>query len=696
LLGADADQKGLQVRRDFSDLAYWNAKLRTDEQGKAQIKFKVPDSLTAWQVVITGVSPKMHVGQATTSFQVSKPIMIGPILPRVFTEGDTVKVSANVINRSDTRQTLRVRLKVENGTVLDKPETQLALDSTRSGFVHWTFRPGKVGFTQLLMSAECDAGSDASLKRLPVLSAGVVEVITRSGYCKGQATIDLPPGVDPSTAKLEIRLVPTLLADLVDTLDYLIEYPHGCVEQTMSRFLPAIKVAQVLQQFKIEHEGLKKRLPGCVEAGIKRLLELQQPDGGWGWNGTSRTHEMMTPYALYGLLQAEKAGYTICSETAVTRGLARLKQFIDSMGEKQAADRIYCMFVYGHRHDINPQWWQFISALAEDGGLTDGALALALQLAAEKGNKELASRLADHLRKRAQQNNGMVWWTTARFAHWVDDPLEITATALRGLVLVDANDPLIPGVVAYFASTKQGNRWHSTKDTALIVHALCEYLVQQNVQSPDQGRVVLRCNEGQPEEVVFASKTLTRSVMVPGSQLKPGTNTITFTQGSPGVMYRLILRHVQEGQEIAARESGIAVTREYWLLTGQGKRHRQLRSGEAIACGTYLECVVRARRQGLASMQYVLVENPRPSSCEFLPEDDKRFQQQSTPYVLREERETHLAWHHEQTGGTIEDRCILYAELPGEFIAAPAQVEMMYQPEIRGHSGTFRFKVTER
>ena len=112
---------------------------------------------------------------------------------------------------------------------------------------------------------------------------------------------------------------------MADTLNYLVDYPYGCVEQTMSRFLPAIKVAQILKQYEVNHPELQKKLPGCVAGGIKRLLELQQPDGGWGWHGGSQTHEMMTPYALYGLLQAEKAGYTIPNETAIQRGLQRLQ-----------------------------------------------------------------------------------------------------------------------------------------------------------------------------------------------------------------------------------------------------------------------------------------------------------------------------------------------------------------------------------
>ncbi len=56
---------------------------------------------------------------------------------------------------------------------------------------------------------------------------------------------------------------------------------------------------------------------------------------------------MMTPYALYGLLQAEKAGYTIGSTDAIERGLVRLQGFIDN--KVQTSDWVYCLYVYGHR-----------------------------------------------------------------------------------------------------------------------------------------------------------------------------------------------------------------------------------------------------------------------------------------------------------------------------------------------------------
>ena len=95
-------------------------------------------------------------------------------------------------------------------------------------------------------------------------------------------------------ATVQVTVAPTLAADLADTLPYLVEYPHGCVEQTMSRFLPAVKVAHILERSGVELPELEAKLPKVVEAGVKRLLELQQPDGGGDQNDGNQQHETDT------------------------------------------------------------------------------------------------------------------------------------------------------------------------------------------------------------------------------------------------------------------------------------------------------------------------------------------------------------------------------------------------------------------
>lgn len=693
---AAPDQGSIYIRRDFSDSAYWNARVRTDANGKASVDFKVPDSLTNWQVVVTAVSKRMHVGQAKTQFRTFKPIMVWPMLPRVFTQGDHVDVFASVHNRTDAEQSIEVRLKAENAEVLSRESTTVVVPAKSSVPVYWSFQPKSVGFTQLLMTANCAAGSDASLKRLPVMRSTVEEVFTASGRVRDGVTFKLPEGIDLNSARLEMNFAPSLAADMADTLDYLVDYPYGCVEQTMSRFLPAIKVAQVLQNFHIDHPGLNKKLPGCVSGGIKRLLELQQPDGGWAWHGNGQTHEMMTPYALFGLLQAEKAGYTIPSEHAVTSGLTRLRQFIDGMNENQAADRIYCMYVYAHRHDLQAEWWTWLDQQLAAKRLSDYALALALEMSVQKGKKELASKFAEALRARATQEGSHVYWTTANFSRWGNDRFEITAAAMKALVAHDKADPLIDSILSFFTATKRGDRWNSTKDTAMIVYAICDYLAAERVGIDAKGTLTYRVNDGKETEVKFDNQ-LTQKVNSTALSLKPGSNELTFKTEMRGVMYRLVLRYWKEGQNIEALARGIDVKRSFFLLDYKGANVKELKSGDTVPRGSYILSRVDATSKLHEGMRYVLVENPKPSTAEVLPVTDSRFSQYaSTQYVLREERDGSVAFHHEQTGNHLSDCCVLLAEMSGEFVISPAYVELMYQTEVRGHSGSFTLKVAEK
>ena len=692
LIGADTAD--VTVRRDFSDSAFWKANVRTDENGHASVEFELPDSLTNWQVVVTAISSDMHVGHCKDSFVTYKPIMVWPMLPRVFTEGDVVEIYASVHNRTDESQEIEVTLKVENGEILSVPEKEVVIGPKDNVPVYWRFRAGDPGFTQILMIAECDAGSDASLKRLPVVACSVEEIVTDSGFCDGIASFVVPDEVDLENSKLEITFAPSLVADMTDTLDYLVEYPHGCVEQTMSRFLPAIKVSQILEQFGIEHEGLEKKVPKCVEGGVKRLLQLQHDDGGWGWNGNGRTHEMMTPYALYGLLQAEKAGYVIGSENAIQNGLMRLRSFINNMGEKQAADRIYCMYVYAHREEMKEEWWKFIEEQLGKNKLSDYALAMALEMAVQGKKDALAGRLVKTLRSRATRTHVGTYWTTANFSRWGNNRHEITAAAMKALVAYDPDDELIPEILSYFAATKRGNRWNSTKDTAMIIYAMCDYLAEKDYSPVSKAKARFAVNNGRRKEVVF-DDGLTKKIVMEGGKLRGGKNSVSFSGSSGGTMYRLVFRYRHAGRDIPPQEKGIKVTRRFYMLDKQGKRVGEIKPGDTVPRGVYIESEVTARSVLDANMDYVLVENPKPSCCEILPAEDKRFNQSSTSFVLREDKTAGVLYHHERTPRSITDRCVLHAELEGEYTVRPATVELMYRPEMRGHSGTFHFTVKD-
>jgi uncharacterized protein YfaS (alpha-2-macroglobulin family) len=173
-------------------------------------------------------------------------------------------------------------------------------------------------------------------------------------------------------------------------------------------------------------------------------------------------------------------------------------------------------------------------------------------------------------------------------------------------------------------------------------------------------------------------------------------NRLDFTTGAPGMLYRATFRFRPPGREVNPQADGLRVAREFWLLNEQGKPLRQLESGEKVSRGAYLECRVAANRAFVnTAMRHVLVESPKPSCCEVIPDEDKRFEQDGTHREAREDRDTLVAFIHERMRDTILDRCVLHVERTGTFLVPPAQVELMYEPEVRGHSGTFRLQVVD-
>ncbi|QEG32219.1 Alpha-2-macroglobulin family protein [Gemmata obscuriglobus] len=711
------------VRRDRADSAFWSASLRTDRAGAATATFKVPDALTGWRVQVTAVSPKMHVGTATARFETSRLVMIWPMLPRAFAEGDVARVFGTVHNLSDQEQNVRAHLRAENGRVLSAAEQVLKVPANGTVPVYWTYKAGAPGTTELLMSVKSDAGTDAALKKIPVTSPAVPERVTVSGVVgRGALTFEMPEGFNPKTAQVTVAVAPTIAADLADTLPYLVEYPYGCVEQTMSRFLPALRVAAILKQSGIGvTKELEEKLPKVVDAGQKRLIQLQQPDGGWGWQGSGQTHEMMTPYALFGLLAAEDAGYPCPSPTAIGRGMARLKQYLDhtagpwdlaisrgwgtafGAGGRNATevnDALFCLWVAGlsgeHLRtagiDLSP-WFGRIDKTAGHKELSDTGHAQALELAVKHRHPALADKLAKELHRRAKNSGERVFWTRAGFSRWGDNTTEVTATVMKALVARDPTDPLIPGVLAYFHGTKRGDRWDSTKDTACVLYALCDYLAAVRAGPAALGSVKVFAN-GTERGGATLDSTASKVMTFGGAALKPGDNTIEVRGAeAAGALVRVQVRFTRaSGEATPARDHGVKMTRTVSVRGADGN-WTELASGASVPVGSFVKVRVTATPSA-GALQFFLIESPKPAGAETIPATDKRFPTASG-HVLREDREGMTCFHYE-TAPAATAEFVALTEFAGEFTLPPARGELMYQPASGGHSDSFVLKVTAK
>ncbi len=257
-----------QVREHFADTALWLTTLTTDAAGQAKATFVVPENLTTWQINTWAMTQKTQVGEAKTSTVSTKKLLVRLQTPRFFTERDEVVLSANIHNNLDTQQTVTVSLELpaERITLLDRTtqRRQIVLEAHHEARVDWRVKVKREGDVRIVVKALAGDASDAMAMTIPVLVHGIMRQITTTGSMLPEVMnktitvqLDVPKERRPELTTLEVRFAPSLVGAMLDALPYCLDYPYGCTEQTVSRFLPAVLTRKTLQNMGIKLEDLK-------------------------------------------------------------------------------------------------------------------------------------------------------------------------------------------------------------------------------------------------------------------------------------------------------------------------------------------------------------------------------------------------------------------------------------------------------
>jgi len=114
------------------------------------------------------------------------------------------------------------------------------------------------------MKALTDEESDAMEQKFPCYIHGMLKTESYSGSIRptdesGKFTIDVPKDRRPAHSRLEVRYSPTLAGAMVDALPYLVDYPYGCTEQTLNRFLPTVITQKVLLDMKLDLKDIQQK-----------------------------------------------------------------------------------------------------------------------------------------------------------------------------------------------------------------------------------------------------------------------------------------------------------------------------------------------------------------------------------------------------------------------------------------------------
>ncbi len=282
--------------------------------GKGQTQkqsFTLPSYIGSVRAMVVAAHEGSY-GATENTVAVKKPLMMLATMPRVLGPGETIKLPVTVFAMENNIRKVNVALQANPFLeVVGGNAQQVNFTENGEQMVYFDVRVkpnvgiGKVKLLASSGSEKADYEVELDIRNPNPPVTQVTEMTLSAG--QQWKTIANPVGVAASsTAVLEISSVPPM--NLQKRLNYLIEYPHGCVEQTTSAVFPQL----VLNQLTDLDDLKKAQVDRNVKSGIARLQNFQRSDGGFGyWPGASESDEWGTNYAGHFLVEAQNNGYLV-------------------------------------------------------------------------------------------------------------------------------------------------------------------------------------------------------------------------------------------------------------------------------------------------------------------------------------------------------------------------------------------------
>ncbi len=585
------------IRTNFADTAFWAAALAPGADGTAFVEFPLPDSLTTWKVKSWTLGLGTKVGQGESEIVTTKDLLVRLQAPRFFVEKDEVVLSAIVHNKLKTAKSVQVVLEME-GSVLEplgESSRTVRIDAGSEHRVDYRVRVVHEGQALIRMKALTDEESDAAQLSFPAYVHGMLKMEAFAGSIrpdgqKAEVVVRVPSERKPDQSRLEVRYSPTLAGALVDALPYLADYPYGCTEQTLNRFLPTVITQKVLINLGLDLKAIREKhtnlnaqqlgepreraqrsrgyehnpvfdqalVSKMAAAGIQRLSDMQLSDGGWGWfSGFGEYASPHTTALVVHGLQIARQNDVALPEGMLEKGIAWLTAYQDKQTQllenkasdvkpyKTFADQVDCL-VFMVLCDAGVRNDRMIGFLDRDRTHLSVYAKTLLGLGLERiGEKAKLAAVVQNISQYVVQDDENqtaylklpsegYWWC------WYGSEIETDAFYLKLLARTDPKGELAPRLVKYVLNNrKHGSYWNSTRDTAFCIEALADYLKASGEDRPEM--TVAIALDGQSRKEVRITPvdlfTFDNVFTVEGKALEAGSHTVSFVKTGKGPLY---------------------------------------------------------------------------------------------------------------------------------------------------------------
>ncbi|MGD0525878.1 MAG: Ig-like domain-containing protein [Polyangiaceae bacterium] len=733
-LGVDKGDEGGgggTMRADFRATAWFQPAVKTGADGRAHVRFKLPDNLTTFRVMAVAVARDDRFGDGDAQVTTSRPLMLRPALPRFLRAGDAIDAGVVVTTKGMADSTVEVTASAEGVSVGGESKRVVTVKKGESVEVRWPITTPRVGPAKLTFRARAGGESDAVEVTKHVDAPATLETVALEGETTSVSAEKLGAlgSLRDDVGGLDVRVSSTALVGVGDGMEQLLEYPYGCTEQLTSRLVPLVAARDLATAFGI---ALPKDPDGLADVAIAKVLANQRAEGGFGWWPDSvESDPWVTAYALWGLDAAKKEGRPV-PQAAIDHAVQWLRGNLSKLEAARSVDLARRAFVVDVLATIGQPDPGFTSRLYDRRSemplfaraLLAHAIAVGKMDPAE--GQELLRDLEQHLRVTPESA------TVAEnlgddYAALLDSEARTTALVLRALVALDPRHALAPRLARGLLGERRGGRWASTHDAAWSLLALDDYRRAFEKQAPSFDARVWVADELALDAPFRDKSPLQRGATVSMAKVlaKPEP-AVAFQVDGPGTLfYEARLRYARRDAPHDDLDRGFFVRKLLRAVTPDGLRdalgtlpaetRTSVRAGDLVLVDLVLVTPVPREQvvlddpmaAGLEPVDASLATTARSLDVsESGGEGEQADEEQTDDDARASGRGWGEAWFHREMrddrvltfvehmpAGAYHYRYLARATTVGKFQVPPTKAECMYDPGVFGRNAASELEV---
>ena len=670
-------------------VSYWSGIAKADGSGEASFEFDIPQfsgELRLMAVAYKGSS----FGGAENTMTVADPIVISTALPRFLSPGDTANVPVTLSNTTDKSATVTANIVTDGSVKIVGGNSQsISLNAKSEGrasfqvVANTTIGVGNVKITVNGLGEKFEDATEISV-RPPSTLQKVTDAGSIAGGSSKSITIGLRDFIPGSTDyQLVVSRSPVL--ELGEQLRYLVQYPYGCTEQTVSAAFPQLYYGDLADLMHLNKQNKVNANTNIMEA-IRKIKMRQLYNGAVTlWDGEGKEDWWATIYAAHFLLEARKAGFDVDNsllETMLNYISTRLKnrELISyyynrtqnrKIAPKEVAYGLYVLAIAGRTNIPSMNYYKSNPSVLA----LDSRYLLSAAYASAGDRKSFAAMLPSSFAgEESVPQTGGSYYSDVR-----DE-----AIALNALISVDPGNAQVSVMAKHVADKLKTRYYLSTQERAFAFLALGKLAKSAN-------------NSTATAEIKVDGKSIAK---VDGGQWRgdknvlKGTNVEIVTKGSGSLYYFWVAEGISASGAYKEEDSYLKVRKRFYDRNGNALNSTTFKQNDLVIIGITLE------RSFSTAIENVVITDLLPAGFEIENPRTKEIpgmdwiKDASTPTAL-DVRDDRIHFFVDADNNKQTYYYAVRAVSPGQYKMGPVSADAMYNGEYHSYNGAGMIRVVQ-